>query len=321
MMHYPPAVLITGATGLVGSALLSQLHTHCRVYSLGRSKPNANVTHINAAFGANSDWLPAAEKLLSQVEVVVHCAAKVHVMQNTAQDPIAQYSAVNTDATLMLAQAAAAAGVKRFIFISSIKVNGESTEIGQPFMANDTVQPTDAYALSKWRAEQALLLLGQKTGLEIVIIRPPMVYGPGVKANFLTLLNAVRRGMPLPFGAIKNKRSMVSVDNLVSLISCCLSHSLAHGRVFLVSDGADLSTAELVKLMAQALQVKPKLWWVPLWLMRTTATIFGKKEPYRRIVGSLQVDMSATCQMLNWQPPQTPMQALQLMLKKPAAVG
>jgi len=321
MTTYPAAVLLTGATGLVGSALLAQLSGHCRVFSLGRSKPVLCEAHVTAAFGDNTDWLEPAQQLLAQTDVVVHCAAKVHVMRDAANDPLAAYCAVNTDATLLLAQAAAKAGVKRFVFISTIKVNGEYTEAGRPFTASDTVAPTDPYAVSKWRAEQALLLLGQQTGMEIVIIRPPMVYGVGVKANFLALCNAVRRGLPMPFAGINNKRSMVSVANLTSLIICCLTHPAAPGRVWLASDAADLSSAELVRLMAQAMNVPARVWWVPTWLMHAAATVLGKGEQYRRIAGSLQLDINDTCQQLGWQPQQTPQQALQQLLKKPASGG
>lgn len=319
MSKWPQTVLVTGSTGLVGSALIAALLPHCRVRSLNRSNPNlADVAHTDAAFGDNVLWLDNTE-YLQGVDVVVHCAARVHLMQDTATDPLAQYCKVNTDATLALAEAAAKAGVKRFIFLSTIKVNGEFTAVGQAFSAADPVKPTDPYAVSKWRAEQALLALSQQSGMQVVIIRPPLVYGPGVKANFLNLFNAVAKGIPLPFGAIDNKRSMVSVDNLVSLICTCLTHENAAGKVFLVSDGQDISSAELVRLMAKAQQVPARLLPIPLWLMRTAASVLGKAAQYQRVVASLQLDISATCQTLDWQPQQTPQQAMELLVKKRAS--
>lgn len=321
MSQWPSTVLITGTTGLVGAALVAALKPHCQVRSLNRSNPNLpDVPHTAAAFGDNRLWLDDTQ-YLQGVDVVVHCAARVHLMQDTATDPLAQYCQVNTDATLALAEAAANAGVKRFIFLSTIKVNGEFTAEGQAFSASDKVKPTDPYALSKWRAEQALFKLSQQSGMQLVIIRPPLVYGPGVKANFLSLLNVVRKGIPLPFGAIDNKRSMVSVDNLVSLICTCLTHESAAGKVFLVSDGKDLSSAELVRLMAKAQQVPARVVPVPVWLMRTAATLLGKAAQYQRVVANLQVDISATCQTLGWQPPQTPEQAMELLVKKRASGG
>ncbi|MBZ9610298.1 NAD-dependent epimerase/dehydratase family protein [Rheinheimera maricola] len=306
----PKSVLITGTTGLVGRSLMQQLAGQCTLYSMGRSKPEADIVHIDAHFGDNQHWLEAVEQILPQVEVVVHCAARVHVMQDSASNPLQQFTAVNTDATLALAKAAASAGVKRFIFISSIKVNGEYTLAGVPFTAADKVAPTDPYAHSKWQAERGLLQLGQHTEMEIVIIRPPLVYGPGVKANFRALAAAVKRGYPLPFGAIDNKRSLVALQNLVSLIQCCLTHPAASGQTLLVSDGIDLSSAELVRLMAAAQGVKARVWPVPGWLLQSAATLFGKAEQYRRVVGSLQLDITATCNRLNWSPPLTPEQAI-----------
>lgn len=319
MRQWPSTVLVTGTTGLVGSTLVAALKQHCQVRSLNRSNPNLpDVSHTSAAFGDNNQWL-ADTQYLSGVGVVVHCAARVHVMHDAETDPLALYCQVNTDATLALAEAAAKAGVKRFIFLSTIKVNGEFTLAGQAFNAADPVNPTDPYAVSKWRAEQALQKLSQQSGMEVVIIRPPLVYGPGVKANFLNLLNAVRKGIPLPFGAIDNKRSMVSVDNLVSLICTCLTHHNAPGKVFLVSDNKDMSSAELVRLMAKAQQVPLRLVRVPLWLMRTVATLLGKAAQYQRVVGSLQLDITATCKTLDWLPVQTPEQAMELLVKKRAS--
>jgi nucleoside-diphosphate-sugar epimerase len=242
--------------------------------------------------------------------VVVHLAARVHVMDDKVSDPLLEFRKVNADATLNLAKQAASAGVKRFIFISSIKVNGESTELGKPFQADDTVMPDDAYGLSKHEAEAALLRLGTATGMEVVVIRPPLVYGAGVKANFYSMMRWLDKGIPLPLGAINNKRSFVALDNLVDLIITCINHPSAAGQIFLVSDDEDLSTSELLRLMATALGKPARLLAVPVSVLQFVAKRLGKQAIAQRLCSSLQLDISKTRQMLGWTPPVSVTEAL-----------
>ncbi len=228
----------------------------------------------------------------------------VHVMNDSSSNPLEDFREVNTHGTLNLAQQAADAGVKRFIFISSIKVNGESTELGLPFKSDDHFIPTDPYGLSKYEAEVGLRKIAEKTGMEVVIIRPPLVYGPGVKANFAAMMKWVNKGLPLPFGGIKNnKRSLVSVDNLVDLIITCIDHPKAVNQTFLVSDDEDLSTSQLLSNMASALNVPNRLLPIPASWLSLVAKLLGKPAIAQRLCGSLQVDISKTKKLLNWRPP------------------
>jgi len=246
-----------------------------------------------------TNWSP----VLQQCSVVVHLAARVHVMNDTAQDPLAAYRRTNVAGTLNLARQSAVAGVRRFIFISTVKVNGESTPEGYPFGADDVPAPQDPYAISKLEAEQGLRQLAARSEMQVVIIRPPLVYGPGVGANFAALLRAVRRGWPLPFGAIQNRRSLVALDNLVDLIKTCISHPAAANQIFMASDGQDLSTAELVRGMAQALGVPARLPPVPVWALKAAGSLMGKRDVVSRLCDNLQVDISKTRDLLGWTPP------------------
>jgi nucleoside-diphosphate-sugar epimerase len=239
---------------------------------------------------------------LCGVRVVVHCAARVHVMQDSATDVLAEYRRVNVEGTVRLARSAAQAGVERFVYISSVKVNGEMTAPGVPFRASDAPAPVDPYGISKREAEDALKQISAETGMQVVIIRPPLVYGPGVKANFLSMMRWLVRGVPLPLGAIHNKRSLVSIGNLVDLINVCISHPQAVGNVFLVSDGDDLSTTQLLVRMAAALKVRSPLLAVPSWMVKACASLIGRRDIAQRLCGSLQVDISETCNILRWQP-------------------
>jgi nucleoside-diphosphate-sugar epimerase len=248
---------------------------------------------------------------LNDVQVVIHAAARVHVMNETAVDALTEFRKVNVEGTLRLARRAAESGVKRFIFISSIKVNGESTVLGKPFKANDFPAPADPYGVSKYEAEEALKQLSLDTGMEVVIIRPPLVYGPGVKANFLSMMRWLERGVPLPLGAIKNRRSLVAIGNLVDLAITCISHPAAANQTFLVSDGEDLSTTQLLRRMADALKVRAHLLPIPEAGLRLGALLLGKKAIADRLCGSLQVDIGKTCSMLNWLPPVSVDKALQ----------
>jgi nucleoside-diphosphate-sugar epimerase len=235
--------------------------------------------------------------------VVVHAAARVHVMNEIASDALAEFRKVNVEGTLRLAKRAAESGVKRFIFISSIKVNGESTLPGKPFKADDTPAPVDPYGISKHEAEQALRQLARETGMEVVIIRPPLVYGPGVKANFLSMLRWLNKGIPLPLGAIRNQRSLVAIGNLVDLIITCIDHPAAANQTFLVSDGQDLSTTQLLRRLGNALGKKARLLPLPEWLLVAAAAVLRKQSVAQRICGSLQVDISKNRELLGWMPP------------------
>ena len=246
-----------------------------------------------------TDWLPA----LQGIDVVVHCAARVHVMQDTEADPLAAFRAVNVAGTLTLAHQAVSAGVKRFVFISSIKVNGESTFTRQPFTADDAPAPLDAYGLSKMEAEQGLREIALQTGMEVAIIRPPLVYGPGVKANFAAMMRWLQLGVPLPLGAIHNQRSLVALDNLVDLIVTCLTHPAAANQTFLVSDGEDVSTTELLRRMGKAMGHPARLVPVPVGFLKLAATMLGKGDMAQRLCGSLQVDIEKTRRLLDWTPP------------------
>ena len=248
---------------------------------------------------AGTDWAPT----LKNIDVVIHLAARVHVMNDHAPDAMAEFRKVNVEGTLALAEQAVKAGVKRFIYVSSIKVNGELTQVDKPFTEQDAANPQDAYAISKYEAELGLLQIAQQAGMEVVIIRPPLVYGPGVKANFASLLRAVNRRVPLPLGAIHNKRSFVYVGNLVSLIECCIRHPEAKNQVFLVSDGHDLSTTQLLQQCAIALNVQSRLLAIPQKIIESVAAFFGKQSVVQRLSGNLQVDISKADALLGWKPP------------------
>ena len=234
---------------------------------------------------------------------VVHLAARVHVISDEAGDPLSAFRAANVDLTLNLARHAAAAGVRRFIFLSSIKVNGEETLPGQAFGADDDCAPHDSYAISKMEAEQGLRKIAAETALEIVIIRPPLVYGAGVRANFAALMHAVARGLPLPLACIDNRRSLIALNNLLDFISACIEHPDAANQTFVVSDGFDLSTPELIRRIARAVRKPARLIPVPLWLLKTGAALLGKQEMLQRLCGNLQIDISKAQKVIGWKPP------------------
>ena len=301
-------ILITGASGFVGSAVLRHFQKQTAlvrpVFRSAASAHNAAVNPKNAAvvsgLTADTDWSAA----LKYIKVVVHCAARVHVMQETAENPLAAFRSVNVEGTLNLARQAAAAGVERFIFISSIKVNGEATVLDRPFKADDQPSPEDAYGISKAEAEAGLRSIAAQTGMELVIIRPPLVYGQGVKGNFASMLRWVAQGWPLPLaGATQNRRSLVALDNLVDLIATCVQHPRAAGQVFLVSDGEDVSIAELLRRIAQAQGKRARLLWIPVGFIKWAAHLLGKDAVVQRLVGSLQVDIAKNRTLLGWHPP------------------
>ena len=309
-------ILLTGASGFVGSAVQARL-LDSRDVTLrsayrqlpGQPRPNLQVCQVGA-LDPDTDW----QASLVDIQVVIHCAARVHVMEETDADPLAAFRRANVQGTLQLARQAAEAGVRRFIYLSSIKVNGECTQPGQAYTANDPPAPLDPYGVSKQEAEQGLLALAEQTGMEVVIIRPVLVYGPGVRANFLSMMNWLSKGVPLPLGSITNKRSLVGLDNLVDLIVTCIEHPGAANQVFLVSDGEDLSTSELLHRMGRALERPARLLPMPMWLLGCAASLLGRKSIHQRLCGSLQVDIEKTRMLLDW----TPVTDVDSQLKKTA---
>jgi len=301
-------VILTGATGFIGGAFLGAAQQRSmKIRSVVRSNEQAkrltdakNSVVIVSSIDADTDWSEA----LVDVDVVVHCAARVQLMYNSTSDPLAEFRKVNVLGTLNLARQAALAGAKRFVFLSSIKVNGEETQLGDPYSAHDVPAPGDAYGASKSEAEASLRLLSLETGMEVVIIRPPLVYGPGVKGNFSNLLRWVDRGLPLPLGAVTtNRRSCVGLDNLVDLILTCIDHPNAANQTFLVSDGEDLSTTDLLRRIGRALNRPARLIPIPVSILNFALSLLGKRAIAQRLLGSLQVDISKTCALLNWMPP------------------
>jgi nucleoside-diphosphate-sugar epimerase len=290
-------ICVSGAHGFVGTALCTDLeaHGHEVVRAVRRAQLGCEVSvgDING----NTDWIST----LADCGAVVHLAARVHVMHDTAQDPLTLYRATNTDATLNLARQAAQAGVKRFVFVSTIKVNGEGRD--EPYRESDAPAPEDAYAISKWEAEQGLWQIAQETGLEVVILRPPLVYGPGVKANFRRLLDTVGRGWPLPLGAIRNRRSLLYLGNFVDAIRACVEHPAAAGQTFLLDDGQPVSTPELIRAVARAMRRPARLLAVPVGVLEFLGAMFGRRSAVARLTSSLHVDSSLIRTRLGWTPP------------------
>lgn len=299
-------ILVTGATGFVGRHLCEDLRQRglaFRPVSRKSLPDHLTIPDISAA----TDWSAA----LSGINCVIHLAARVHVMHEREADPLAAFRALNVEATLNLARQAAEAGVRRFVYVSSIKVNGETTAEGKPFRADDAPAPQDPYGRSKAEAERALLDLGQQTGLEIVIIRPPLVYGPGVGANFRLLMRWAASGIPSPFGCCRNSRSLVYVGNLTDLLIAAASHPAAAGEVFLVSDGKDLSTKSLFRMMADLQGKRALSLPIPVWAMQAVASLLGKASLSDRLLKNLQVDIAKTEAVLAWKPRYSVKQGLQ----------
>jgi len=306
-------ILITGGNGFVGQNLdcFFQKHSQHSIVCAARSPQSTSSGFLS--LDLDSDFNISAQ--LADVDVIVHCAARVHLMQDNASNPLAEYRRVNTTGTIELARQAADAGVRRFIFISTIKVNGESTPCDIPFQAAVARPPEDPYALSKYEAEQGLLALAKESGMEVVIIRPPLVYGLGVKANFNSMMNCVKKGLPLPLGAIENRRSLVYVGNLVDLIVTCLDHPGAVNRTLLVSDDEDVSTTQLLKKIADAMGRKSRLLPIPSKYLLLLTKVLGKAAVGERLCSSLHVDISETKSCLQWTPPYTLDEALKLTVR------
>ncbi len=299
-------ILLTGATGFLGKRLVGQINrqgAHALTCAVRRSG-SAECGHEVLVDGlhVDADWSSA---LGGQPQVVIHAAARAHIMKDEVPNPLAEYRKVNVEGTLNLARQAAKAGVSRFIYISSIKVNGEQTPLGKPFTADDVPAPEDPYGVSKLEAETGLREIASETGMEVVIIRPPLVYGPGVKGNFASMIKLVEKGLPLPLGAIHNKRSLVALDNLVDLIITCINHPAAANQVFLAGDGQDVSTTELLRGVGRAMGMPVRLIPVPAGMLMFGAGLLGKKAVAQRLLGSLQVDISKAHNLLGWEPPLT----------------
>lgn len=298
-------VLVTGASGFVGGAVLARLEADAGI--VARAAVRRSATAVAGApeavivgdLGATTDWRAAVEG----VDVVVHAAARVHVMRDTAADPLAEFRSANVDGTIALARACVEAQVRRIVYVSSIKVNGERTTPGHPFRASDVPAPADPYGVSKHEAEIALRSICAVSAIELVIVRPVLVYGPGVRGNFAAMLQWIRRGVPLPLGALANRRSLVALENLVDLLAVCIRHPAAANRTFLVSDGDDVSTPELIRRIAAALGVRVRLLAVPPSMLRIIARLAGRPATAERLCDSLQVDIAETCALLDWTPP------------------
>ncbi len=295
-------ILVTGPDGFVGTKVTQELSERNHFVRGALWKRTAfdyeYESIIVGSINGSTDWARA----LKGIDTVVHLAARVHVMNDTSDDPLTAFREVNVEGTRQLADCAAVAGVQHFIFVSSIKVNGESTD-EKPFTEKDTPNPEDPYSISKWEAEQLLREIEVRTGMSVTILRPPLIYGPGVKANFMKMIQFIEKGMPLPLGSVDNKRSLLGLGNFVDLICLCVEEEATKGETFVVSDGQDMSTAELIEKIGLALNKKPFLVSMPPALLRGLGRIVRKQSMIKRLTGSLVIDSSKVRSMLNWQPP------------------
>ena len=303
-------VLVTGANGFVGSALCAEaIRRGSHVKGATRSAcelPVGVESTIIDSIDDETNWVDA----LYGVDVVIHLAARVHVMKDVSVDPLAEFRKINVAGTEQLARCAAESGAKRFVYVSSIKVNGEQTSATQPFTELDEANPQDPYGVSKWQAELALHRIALETGLELVIVRPPLVYGPGVKGNFAQMLKVLAKGIPLPLASVRNLRSLVYVENLVDALILCATHPAAAGQTYLVSDGEDISTPDLLRQLGVAMGHPARLFPCPPALLKLAGRLTGKGEQVERLLGSLRVDSSKIRRELNWTPPYTLEQGL-----------
>lgn len=309
-------VFITGATGFVGKTLVKELVSegHSLIATVRafttELPPEVEQKQVDLK---GLDVEDTIIDTLKNIDVVIHTAARVHIMQDKAADPLTEFRQMNVDTTAELARQSAKAGVKRFIFFSSIKVNGESTDQRDAFRETDAPAIEDAYGQSKLEAEQVLFELASSTSMEMVIIRPPLIYGPGVKANFGSMIKIIKKGLPLPFGAVSNQRSMLAIDNLVDFIKLCVTHPAAANQIFLLADGDDVSTTELFKKIAKAYKQNARLIPVPVSWMTFFAKLAGKQNITDRLFGNLQIDINKARQLLGWKPVTTMDQQLNKM--------
>lgn len=302
-------LLVTGANGFVGRVLCAEACARGHTVRAATRAPagfDGGVENIVVQATA-LDWSAA----LVGMDVVVHLAARVHVMQDTSADPLEEFRKVNVEGTMHLARSAVAAGVQRFVYVSSIKVNGEETPAGTAYDETAHPHPQDPYGVSKWEAEQALHQLARETGLEVVVVRPPLVYGPGVKGNFIALMRAVAQGVPLPFGSIHNARDLIYVGNLADLLILCATHPGAAGQTYVVRDGEPLSTSELVRQLARALEVSLRMLPIPVMALELVGRMSGRSAQIARLVGSLRIDDDKIRRELGWCPPYSLQQGLQ----------
>lgn len=297
-------VMVTGANGFIGKKLCTVLEdAGFEIIPVFRTRPSSwKKGDSNAVFdkviNSTTDWTNE----LNGVDVVIHLAARAHVTHGRAANDLVKFREINVAGTRNLAQQAAQSGVKRFLYLSSIKVNGERT-CDEPFSFDQVPKPEDSYGISKSEAEDVLRELEEAQDMEIVIIRPPLVYGPGVKGNLLALANLIRREIPLPFGALRNQRDLVSIYNLCDLIRVCILHPAAPGNTFLVSDNEAISTVELIRYIARGLRRNVRLFIVPIWVLKIAASFFGKARRFEKLSGNLQIDISPTQHLLGWNPP------------------
>ena len=309
-------VLVTGSIGFVGKALIPALlpREHKPAEALRRAEENPDGRSTTVVVG-NIDGATSWSTALKGMDSIIHLAARVHIMCESAGDPLAEFRRVNTEGTLHLARQAAEAGVRRFIFLSTIGVNGNSTLHGKVFMPTDTPSPHDPYSMSKYEAEIGLHSIARSTGMEVVIIRPPLVYGANAPGNFGKLTRLVTKSFPLPLGSINNLRSFVGIDNLVDFIVTCLEHPAAANETLMVSDGEDLSTPDLIRRMARAMNRPARLIPVPVWALKAGALLLGKGDAVQRLCGNLQVDISKSRTLLGWNPPISVDEGLRLAVK------
>jgi nucleoside-diphosphate-sugar epimerase len=310
--------LITGANGFLGSAIVDrlQLEDDAELHLAVRRFDHEVLERVSVHSGLDLQDLDSWDMALFDVDIVIHAAARVHVMADAAIDPLHEYYVLNTMATQELAKKSAAAGVKRFIYISTIKVNGDQTLGGRKFTPEDIPNPSDDYAKSKHEAEECLMRISKESKMEVVIVRPVLVYGPGVKGNFLSLINFIYKEIPIPLGLVKNFRSIVAIDNLVDFILRCSQHPAAVNQIFLISDGEDLSTPQLINRISFAMGIKSKLVKIPLWLLVTSLKLIRKERYSKRLLNSLQVDISKSRQLLGWKPPATIDESLAKTIKE-----
>ena len=309
-------LLVTGANGFVGHALCAEASAR-GVEVLGAIRhqgqlPGGVKSIAVGDIDDNTGW----QNVLVGCDVIIHLAARVHVMQECSGDPLAEFRRVNVGGTERLARSAAAAGVKRLVYVSSVKVNGEETALGRVYTEQDAPAPQDHYGISKWEAEQALHRVAKETGLEVVIVRPPLVYGAGVKGNFPQMVTVLKRGVPLPFASVCNNRSLIYVGNLVDAIVLCATHPAAAGQTYLVSDGEDMSTSDLLGKIRILLGQSPRLFAFPIALLKLAGRLTGKSKQIERLIGSLQIDSSKIRLELGWVPPYTLNQGMQNTVKK-----